>query len=403
MPQKKQKPWINAAVLPMALLLPACGGSDNWIADKILRHDAAPAPNPNAGLVATDDMIIGEVTLPPLTAARPDVAEQAELDKGFAAVNRLRTAKGLEPFAYNESLAAYAQVRAKEMADMGELNDHKRPNGDLAWDSRYFTGPGHAAEDAAAGNGNAEATVKQWENSPRHLAPILNQGNFNHRNIALGHHYNPKSKYKHYWSLMFSDANTNSIYRYISPLDRTAAAAAIREVVQYGSDGRLSLRNQTLALGNDHRINLRAPDTLGWSYQTFGEITDTKGVPEAYLNVGKPFVPGEGAMQADYRGKMVGDLAQKSRVSADVAAHLAFGAQKTIALHVENATRDGSRDARLDFSDTLNWNGKAQRFERDSNNTARLYGPQGEELGGQFSRSVGNEAYRGVYGAKKVQ
>ena len=46
MPQKKQKPWINAAVLPMALLLPACGGSDNWIADKILDRKSGSAGSP---------------------------------------------------------------------------------------------------------------------------------------------------------------------------------------------------------------------------------------------------------------------------------------------------------------------------------------------------------------------
>ena len=401
MPQKKQKPWINAAVLPMALLLPACGGSDNWIADKILRHDAAPAPNPNAGLVATDDMIIGEVTLPPLTAARPDVAEQAQMDAVVAGSNRLRAEKGLSPLVSNESLSAYATIRAKETAAQGKNFKHVRPAGEGEWsDARYFeNNVGGMAENLAAGSSRGDEAVRLWRNSPDHYANIMTP---ELKALGVGYYHDQNSYWKDYWAQIFTTGG-NSVYRYISPLDRTAAAAAIREVVQYGSDGRLSLRNQTLALGNDYRINLRAPDTLGWSYQTFGEITDTKGVPEAYLNVGKPFVPGEGAMQADYRGKMVGDLAQKSRVNADVAAHLDFGAQKTIALHVENATRDGTRDARLDFSDTLNWNGKAQRFERDSNNTARLYGPQGEELGGQFSRSVGNEAYRGVYGAKKVQ
>jgi len=394
---------LSYALLPF--ILAACGGSGNWVMDKILPPNNAPTDKPDRGLLVSDDMMIGEATLPPLTAVRPDAAEQAELDKGIAAVNRLRADKGLAPFTYNESLAAYAKVRAKEMAGMGELDEkHRRPDGTVAWDSRYFTGPGHAAEDAAAGNSKASATVKQWENSPPHLAPILSQGNFNHRNVALGHYYDPKSKYKHYWSLMFSDANTNSIYRYISPIDRNAALNAVRNAVQYDNNGRLSLRNQTITLGQDHRITLRAPETFGWSYQTFGEITDSKGIPEAYLNIGKPFIPSDGAsMQADYRGKMVGDLAQSSRVNADVAAHLDYGAaRKTISLQIENATRDKQRDTRLDFSDTLNWNGKTQRFESETGN-ARLYGPNGEELGGQFSRRVGSDAYRGAYGAKKVQ
>jgi len=400
--RKNARQWVITALTVVMLFITACGssGSDN---SSLTPRDPIPDNNPSAGLVATDNVMIGEVTLPPLTAARPDAAEQAELDNGIAEVNRLRTGRGLQPFAYNESLAAYANVRAKEMAGMGELDKgHRRPDGTVAWDSRYFNGPGYAAEDAAAGNNNAKATVKQWENSPGHLAPILNQGNFNHSNVALGHYYDPKSKYKHYWSLIFSGDNTNSIYRYISPVDRNAALAAVRSATQYDGNGRLSVSNQTLALGQDHRITLRAPVISGWSYQTFGEITDTKGVPEAYLNVGKPFVPGNVNLQADYRGTMVGDLAQTSRVSADVAAHLDFGAKKTIALQIENASRGGVRDSRLDFSDTLNWNGNNQRFESQTG-VARLYGPNAEELGGQFSRSVGSDAYRGVYGAKKVQ
>ena len=369
------------------LTLTACGGSNNWIVDKILPHDKAPSDNPGTGLVVTDEMMIGEVSLPPFTVARPDADTQAKLDAVTAGTNKLRADQGLSPLINDEELNAYAAVRAKEISKHYE---HKRPNGENI---------GNFGENIAAGHAKAGDTVKQWRRSPGHYANMINS---DYKQLGVG--YYRASNGEHYWVQLFNLGGEKSSYHYISPLDRTAAAAKVKEVVQYDSNGRLSLRNQTITLGQDHRITLRAPETFGWSYQTFGEITDTRGIPEAYLNLGKPFVPNDGAtMQADYRGKMVGDLAQTSRVNADVAAHLDYGsARKVIDLQVENATRDKQRDTRLDFSDTLNWNGKAQRFESETGN-ARLYGPNGEELGGQFSRRVGSDAYRGAYGAKKVQ
>ena len=401
------KNTLLAALIGAALT--ACGGgggSDNG--GNIIpppADPAAPTPKPNGAQgvqVANQEITLGDIVLPPHSAARPDAATQAKLDAVVAGSNQLRAEKGLPPLANNESLSAYATIRAQESAAQGKNFQHVRPAGEGKWsDNRYFEGNrGAAAENLAAGSAEAATTVNQWRNSPGHYANIMNP---NLKALGVGYHQDTNAHWKHYWAQIFT-GGSNSIYRYISPLDRNAALNAVRNAVQYDGNGRLSLRNQTITLGQDHRITLRAPETFGWSYQTFGEISDTRGIPEAYLNLGKPFVPNDGAtMQADYRGKMVGDLAQSSRVSADVAAHLDYGAaRKTISLQIENATRDKQRDTRLDFSDTLNWNGKAQRFESETGN-ARLYGPNGEELGGQFSRRVGSDAYRGAYGAKKVQ
>ena len=409
------KRHIPASLL--ALLLTACGGGGD---DNAAPTDPKPAPptimldaKPGKPLPVIEDVAVGDVLLPPRSVVRPDAATQAKLDEALAATNRLRREQGLTPFRYNESLAAYATLRAQEIStQQGEKIEHKRPNGQNPLDDSNFIGRDALAENIAARNSEAEATVQQWRESPHHYATIISK---DFENLGIGYHYAAGSVWKHYWTQIFSGGSTRSIYRFIDPLSRDAAFEAVHNATQYDSAGRLTLnapqdsasttgisRNAySLNLGREHRITLLPHQTLGWSYQTFGAISDSNGIPEAYLNVGKPFVPGEGAMQADYRGKMVGDLAQKSRVSADVAAHLDFGAQKTIALHVENATRDGTRDARLDFSDTLNWNGNTGRFESETGN-ARLYGG-GEELGGQFSRAVGNEAYRGAYGAKKVQ
>ena len=73
---------------------------------------------------------------------------------------------------------------------------------------------------------------------------------------------------------------------------------------------------------------------------------------------------------------------------------------------LQSGNLDGSnlrRDTRLDFNDTLHWDSGTQRFQSNSGH-ARLYGPNGEELGGQFSRSIsGGASYRGAYGAKRVE
>lgn len=419
------KRHIPASLL--ALLLTACGGGGG---DNAAPTDPKPVPptimldaKPGKPLPVIEDVAVGDVLLPPRSVVRPDAATQAKLDEALAATNRLRREQGLTPFRYNESLAAYATLRAQEIStQQGEKIEHKRPNGQNPLDDSNFIGRDALAENIAARNSEAEATVQQWRESPHHYATIISK---DFENLGIGYHYAAGSVWKHYWTQIFSGGSTRSIYRFIDPLSRDAAREAVHNATQYDSAGRLTLnapqdsasttgisRNAySLNLGREHRITLLPHQTLGWSYQTFGAISDSNGIPEAYLNVGKPFVPGDGAeLHADYRGTAIGDLGQHDRVSAEVSARLDYGsAGKSLNLKVDKAMRSGfdltaskaTRDARLDFSDTLHWNADAQRFESDTGN-ARLYGA-GEELGGQFSRSVGKEAYRGAYGAKQVQ
>ena len=422
------KPQTPISLLTL-LLLAACGGGSS---DNTAPADPKPAPpasspdnKPITPMYVIDDVHIGDITLPPRTVARPDALTQAKLDAAFAATNELRTEKGLPPFTYNESLAAYATIRAQELStQQGTSVEHKRPNGQNPLDNANFVGRDGIAENIGANRSSSAASiVAAWRNSPHHYATITSK---DFQNLGIGYHYAANSVWHNYWAQTFTGGNTRSIYRFIAPIDRDAVRQAIHDAAQYDGDGRLTLNAPrdstntsgigsnpyTLALGREHRITLFPYQSAGWSYQTFGAISDNSGVPEAYLNVGKPFTPGDGAtLQADYRGSAIGDLGQHDRVTAEVSAHLDYGsAHKTLSLKVDKAMRSGlsftassaTRDARLDFEDTLNWNANTQRFESDTGN-ARLYGAGGEELGGQFSRAVGNEAYRGAYGAKKVQ
>jgi len=412
------------------LLLAACGGgggSDNAPqADKNPPPAPVPDNKPANPPAAQPDVSLSNIMLPPRRAARPDAETQAKINEALAATNQLRAAQGLALLRNDETLAAYATIRAQELAGQGEKIDHKRANGANPLADQNFIGRDGIAENIGADkNGSAASIVKAWRDSPHHYQTIIS-GEF--QNIGIGYHYDANSVWKNYWTQIFSGGGTRSIYSFITPIDRAAALAAVRAAVQYDNAGRLTLnaprertdstdtsgisRNaHTLALGNEHRITLLPLQTAGWSYQTFGEISDNHGIPEAYFNVGKPFVPADGAeLHADYRGSAVGDLGQHDRVRADVSARLDYGSSsKTLNLKVDKAMRSNGfdladstakRDLHLDFEDTLNWNAAAQRFESDSGN-ARLYG-NGEELGGQFNRIVGKEAYRGVYGAKRV-
>ena len=394
------KPQTPISLLTL-LLLAACGGGSS---DNTAPADPKPVPSvpdnkPQTLPASASDVSLGDVLLPPRTAPRPDAATQAKLDAAFAATNELRTEKGLPPFTYNESLAAYATIRAQELStQQGTSVEHKRPNGQNPLDPANFIGSGALAENIGADRSSSAASiVAAWRNSPHHYATITSK---DFQNLGIGYYYAANSVWHNYWAQTFTGGNTRSIYRFIAPIRRDEVAKAAHDAAQYTADGRLTINAPhdstntsgigsnpyTLALGREHRITLFPYQSAGWSYQTFGAISDNSGVPEAYLNVGKPFTPGDGAT-LDYGS-----------------------AHKTLSLKVDKAMRSGlsftassaTRDVRLDFEDTLNWNANTQRFESDTGN-ARLYGAGGEELGGQFSRAVGNEAYRGAYGAKKVQ
>ena len=418
------KPQTPISLLTL-LLLAACGGGggESSTPKDPVPPASSPDNKPITPMYVIDDVHIGDITLPPRTVARPDALTQEKLDAALAATNELRAAKGLAPLANNESLSAYATIRAQELATQGADIQHKRANGDNPLANENFIGRDAIAENIGADkNGSAASIIPAWRNSPHHYDTIISK---DFQNIGIGYYYDPNSVWKYYWAQTFSGGSTRSIYSYITPIRRDEVAKAAHDAAQYTADGRLTINAPhdstntsgigsnpyTLALGREHRITLFPYQSAGWSYQTFGAISDNSGVPEAYLNVGKPFTPGDGAtLQADYRGSAIGDLGQHDRVSAEVSAHLDYGsAHKTLSLKVDKAMRSGlnlagssaTRDARLDFEDTLNWNANTQRFESDTGN-ARLYGA-GEELGGQFSRAVGKDAYRGASGAKKVQ
>lgn len=418
-----------------AAFLGACGGSGggSHTADTPAPPDVKPPQDlpPAAGQVQAPRSTLGELRIAPTRAERPDAATWAQLNTAIATTNRLRAEVGQPPLALDENLAAYAAVRAKESATLFE---HVRPNGQSALEPTLFVGYGSVGENLAAGYASPEYTVAtQWRNSPGHYRNII-QSKFNR--IGMGYHH-ANDPYRHYWTQIFAgNGDRTSVFRFITPLDRQSIEGAIDSAVRYDDAhqlhiqipvrdpqdslsrlGRISIFNtpHIRDINADHRLILRPHRAAGWSYQTFGEIADSGGIPEAYLNIGKPFIPDNAnTLRATYRGNAIGDLGQHSRVIADVSADVDFSAgQKTLALQLYNSQRTQrdleseqslyfSHDPGLDFRDTLQWHGSRGQFE-SSTGSARLYGPDAAELGGQFQRQLGTQSYRGAYGAKRTQ
>lgn len=139
---------------------------------------------------------------PTLWVARPSKAEQTEILKAIALTNDLRVQGGLSPLKYDESLSAYAQLRAGEIE---QKFSHERPNGELYHVSMNVGRS--AGENIAAGVAQAQEAVLLFKNSPIHYQTLMRA---DYTKIGMGMVYLPDSYYKHYWVQTFGADNTSS-------------------------------------------------------------------------------------------------------------------------------------------------------------------------------------------------
>lgn len=90
-------------------------------------------------------------------------------------VNEQRTARGLNVFKENEALNKAAELKAKEIANLGSLVHTKAPSGTQWWNTAqsgyYFQSIG---ENLAANIPDPSTLVMDWINSPVHSVNILN-------------------------------------------------------------------------------------------------------------------------------------------------------------------------------------------------------------------------------------
>ncbi|MFE1876727.1 CAP domain-containing protein [Streptomyces sp. NPDC059496] len=120
----------------------------------------APAPAPSKS--ATPE------PRPPLDGHSAEEAAVVDL------VNQERALAGCGPVRANPPLASLAGAFSLDMATRGFFS-HEDPEGNTPWDRATKAGiSGLGGENIARGQGDAEAVMKAWMNSPDHKANILN-------------------------------------------------------------------------------------------------------------------------------------------------------------------------------------------------------------------------------------
>ncbi|MFD4934551.1 CAP domain-containing protein [Streptomyces virginiae] len=137
-----------APVIPVAPTAPAPATSQ------------APAPAPSKSATPAPR--------PPLDGHSAEEAAVVEL------VNQERALAGCGPVRANPPLATLAGAFSLDMATRGFFS-HEDPEGNSPWDRATKAGiAGLGGENIARGQGDAEAVMKAWMNSPDHKANILN-------------------------------------------------------------------------------------------------------------------------------------------------------------------------------------------------------------------------------------
>ncbi|MBR6026865.1 MAG: CAP domain-containing protein [Neisseriaceae bacterium] len=128
---------------------------------------------------------------------------QQELHIQWQKLNAMRQAQGLNSLIRNESLDAYAMMRANELA---QNFSHTRPNGKDALS--YIRNHSYTAENIAQTNNlSADEVLKQWQNSPSHL------NNMMHRQIqSVGLGVYVDSSGRVYWVQIFGDIHSYARY-----------------------------------------------------------------------------------------------------------------------------------------------------------------------------------------------
>ena len=106
------------------------------------------------------------------------------------------------PLKRNTKLDTTAQAHSVDMANKNYFS-HTSLDGRSPFDRITSTGYrwGAAAENIAAGNSTAAATVQQWLTSAGHCANLMSK---TYVDTGIGYGYSSTAKYKHYWTQNFA-------------------------------------------------------------------------------------------------------------------------------------------------------------------------------------------------------
>ncbi|WP_405678352.1 CAP domain-containing protein [Streptomyces sp. NBC_00868] len=153
----------------------AAKASAKPVAKPVAKASAKPVAKPTAKVPAKPAPVPPKPPVQVPTAAPvPSDGHSAEEAAVVALVNQERAMAGCGPVRANPPLAALAGAFSKDMAVRGFF-DHTDPDGSTPWDRAAKAGlSGLGGENIARGQGDAEAVMKAWMNSPGHKANILN-------------------------------------------------------------------------------------------------------------------------------------------------------------------------------------------------------------------------------------
>jgi len=115
--------------------------------------------------------------------------------------NLERQKVGLAPLKMSSQLARAAQLHSTDMANNNYFS-HTGRNGSSMVARAKATGYKYSflGENITAGRATPEGAVRQWMNSPKHRAAILNR---DFTEIGFGYANAPNSSYRHYWVQVF--------------------------------------------------------------------------------------------------------------------------------------------------------------------------------------------------------
>ncbi|WP_328301019.1 CAP domain-containing protein [Streptomyces sp. NBC_00435] len=167
-PSGAASPSLSAPASPSASPSPSASASPSPSTEPSKTPESRPTPTPPKP--AAPRTAAPKPPAPPATAGH-----SAEETAVLELVNQERAQAGCKvSVRANPPLAALAGAFSKDMAVRGFF-DHTDPDGNTPWDRATKAGiSGMGGENIARGQGDAQAVMKAWMNSPGHKANILN-------------------------------------------------------------------------------------------------------------------------------------------------------------------------------------------------------------------------------------
>lgn len=129
---------------------------------------------------------------------------EAEEQKLIDQLNEARLAQNLQPLSIDPNLVRAARYHARDMAKENyfDHSTHNKVSGKLSKSIgaferiALFYPTGGNTENIAAGSSTADATYKQWFDSPGHYANMFNEAA---TKVGIGVYHDEKSEYGYYW------------------------------------------------------------------------------------------------------------------------------------------------------------------------------------------------------------